>query len=122
MSQKVVYVRRPITPRYDPDPDPDPIGVVAIAICVIGVCLGASTVVSPNLWTNLMIMLKPELKELEEERLQAQKDTVNAIMVMLAIVAIMVLAYIWWRWNMQKKEAQKRIRLNTKRIRMLRPR
>ena len=119
-EQKVVYVRRASTPRYDPDPDPDPIGVIAIALCVIGVSLGASTVVAPDLWKNLMIMLKPELKELEEARLKAHRDTINAIMVMLAIVAILVLAYIWWRWNMQKKEAKKRRNYTRKALRTLR--
>jgi len=120
MSQKVVYVRRAITPRYDPDPDPDPIGVIAIAICAIAVSLGASTVVAPNLWINLMTMINPKIGELEEERIKAQKDTVNAIMVMLAIVAILVLAYIWWRWNMQKKETKKRRNYTRRKLRTLR--
>jgi len=120
MSQKVVYVRRPITPRYDPDPDPDPIGVVAIAICVIGACLAGSTIVSPNLWTNLMIMINPKIADLEKERLEAQEKMMNTLVILLGIVSILVLAYIFWRWNMQKKEAKKRRNYTRRTLRTLR--
>lgn len=122
VSQKVVYVRRAITPRYDPDPDPDPdpVGIIAIAICAIGAMLAGSTIVSPSLWTNLMIMFKPEIAELEKDRLEAQEKMMNTIVIALGIVCIIVLAYIFWRWNIQKKEARKRRNYTRRTLRTLR--
>ena len=117
MSQRPVYVRRPI---FDPDPDPDPVGIVVIAICAIGAMLAGSTIVAPNLWTNLMIMFKPEIAELEKERLEAQEKMMNTLIIALGIVCIIILAYVFWRWNTQKKEAKARIKLNSKRLRMMR--
>ena len=107
MSQKVVYVRRPVMPMFDPDPDPDPVGIVAVAILAIGTLLAGSTIVSPSLWTNLMIMFKPEIAELEKDRLEAQEKMMNTIVIALGIVCIIVLAYIFWRWNTKKKEKAK---------------
>ena len=107
MSQKVVYVRRPVMPMFDPDPDPDPVGLVVVAICAIGAMLAGSTIVSPNLWTNLMIMFKPEIAELEKDRLEAQEKMMNTIIIVIGIVCIIVLAYVFWRWNVKKKEKAK---------------
>ena len=107
MSQKTVYVRRAITPRYDPDPDPDPVSLIVIALCAIGVSLAGSTIVSPNLWTNLMIMINPKIAELEKDRLEAQEKMMNTIVIVIGVVAIIVLAYVFWRWNVQKKEAKR---------------
>ena len=126
MSQKVVYVRRPVMPRFDPDPDPDPLGIVTAAVLIIAVCLGGSTIVAPNLWNNLMTIINPKIGELEEERLKVQKDTINALIIVTAIAAIIILAYIFWRWNTQKKERAKAIKryrnMRNKTMRMLRPR
>ena len=120
MSQKAVYVRRGIAPMYDPDPDPDPIGVIAIAIlAVIGVT-GGALFTNPNLVNNFMMMIDPSLKELEEDRLEAQKEMVKTIGIVLALIAIVVVIYIFWRWNTQKKEAKARIKLNSKRLRTMR--
>lgn len=117
MSQRPVYVRRPI---YDPDPDPDPIGVIAIGIlAVIGV-IGGALFTNPNVLTNLQLMLDPELKEIEEKRIEAQKEMMTIIGIVMVLVAIIVLAYIFWRWNTRKKEAKARIRLNSKRLRTMR--
>ena len=66
------------------------------------------------------MLLDPELKELEEDRLEAQKEMVKTIGIVLALIAIVVVIYIFWRWNVQKKEATTRIRLNSKRLRTLR--
>jgi len=116
MSQKTVYVRRPI---FDPDPDPDPIGVIAIAIlAVIGVT-GGALFTNPNLVNNFMMMLDPSLKELEKERLEAQQEMVRTIGIVMALIAIVVVIYIFWRWSAQKKEAKTRIRLNSKRLRTM---
>ena len=126
MSQKVVYVRRPVMPMFDPDPDPDPLGIVTAAVLIIAVCLGGSTIVAPNLWNNLMTMINPKIGEIEEERLKVQKDTINALIIVTAIAAILILAYIFWKWNTQKKERAKAIKryrnMRNKTMRMLRPR
>lgn len=122
MSQKVVYVRRPVMPRYDPDPDPDPVGIIVIAICATVAMLAGSTIVSPNLWTNLMIMFNPKIAELEKDRLEAQEKMMNTIVIALGFVCIIILAYVFWRWNVKKKEAKKYRNYRNRTLRMLRPR
>lgn len=123
MSQKVVYVRqRVMPPMFDPDPDPDPVSLIIIAVCAIGTLLAGSTIVSPSLWTNLMIMFKPEIADLEEKRLEAQEKMMNTIVIALGVVCIIVLAYVFWRWNVKKKEAKKYRNYRNRSLRMLRPR
>lgn len=122
MSQKVVYVRRPIAPRYDPDPDPDPIGVIAIAtLALIGVA-GGTVLTNPNILNNILMILDPELKDIEEKRLEANKQLMTTIGIVMVIVAVIVLAYIWWRWNTKKKEAKRYRNYRNRSLRMLRPR
>lgn len=117
-KQKVVYVRR--SPIFDPDPSPDPSpSIIVIALCAIGVALAGSTIVSPNLWTNFMIMLKPELKELEEERLKAQEKMMNTLIIVMGIVALIVLVYVFWKWSVKKKERKKAVRSYNKLRRMM---
>lgn len=120
MSQKLVYVRRALTPRYDPDPDPDPIGVVAIAILAIIGVAGGTVLTNPNILNNILMMLDPELKEVEEKRIEANKQLMTTVGIVMVLVAVIVLAYIWWRWNMQKKEARKRRNYTRRTLRTLR--
>ena len=119
MSQKVVYVRRGIAPMYDPDPDPDPFGIVGIAILAVIGITGGTLFTNPNIINNILMMFDPELKELEEDRLKAQEETVRMIGIVMALIAIIVVVYIFWRWNTQKKEAKARIKLNSKRLRTM---
>lgn len=119
MSQERVYVRRGLrVPMFDPDPDP--IGVVAIAILAIIGVTGGALFTNPNIVNNFMMMLDPELKDVEEKRLEAQKQLTTTIGIVMVIIAVLVIFYIFWRWNTQKKEAKKRIRTNMNMIRKMR--
>jgi len=109
-KQKVVYVRRAVSPRYDPDPDPDPIAIIPIAILAIIGVVGGTVLTNPNILNNILMMIDPKLKDIEEERIEAMKHVATAVAIVMVIVALLVLAYIFWRWNTQKKEA-KRARL-----------
>lgn len=116
MSQrKVVYVRR--SPMFDPDPDPSP-SLIVIALCAIGVCLAGSTLVAPDIWRDFLILISPQVAEAEKERQEAWKKTMNTLMVVVGLVALIVLAYVFWKWSSKKKE-RKRARRSYNKIRRM---
>ena len=121
MSQKVVYVRKPVLqPIFDPDPDPSP-SIIVTALCIIGVTLAGSVIIKPDLWRNLTMLLKPELIELEEKRQKAWKDTLNAIIIVMGIIAVIIFAYMWWEHSKKAKDRKNMIkRYRSYRNKMLR--
>lgn len=90
--------------RYDPDgyydPDPDPaIGIIiGLAIAIFGVVSWTN----PGFLNNLLFAIKPDLMELEEERLKAQQEMWRTILLIVAICAGIFVLW-WWSHYRRKK-------------------
>ena len=89
---------------YDPDPDPSPgIGIfILIGLAVGGIGLWTN----PGVINNILMMIRPELIEVEEERLKAQVESIKYICIIVAIIAATILLF-WW---MTRKKARIRTR------------
>jgi len=89
---------------YDPDPDP---GIGLGIFILIGLAVGGIGLwTNPNVINNIMMMLNPELAELEKERLKAQVESIKYICIIIAIAAAAILLF-WW---MSRKKAKIRTR------------
>jgi len=128
MSQKVVYIRKPVTPIFDPDPDPDPIAFTTIAFVAIALA-GATTtglaITNPNFFTQLLVTLNPKIGDLAEEQLAQTKEFWRNIMIIAFIILCIVGLLVYYRYYSHKKEREKAVRryrnARNRTMRMLRP-
>lgn len=88
---------------YDPDPDPFPFTLILIGVMALA---GIGLWTNPNALNNLMMMMKPELMKLEEERLKTQLESLRYIV----LIAALCLGAIVILWFLTRKKAKIRTR------------
>ena len=126
MSQKTVYVRRPVIPPYF-DPDPDPFALTTIILA--GVILGGLTtaglsITNPAFFTQLLVTINPSMAELAEEQAKAQREFWRMVVIIIFLILCIVgllFAYRYYTKRKEQKKAIKRYRnFRNKSLRMLR--
>ena len=127
MSQKTVYVRRPVLPPPYFDPDPDPIAfttILLVAVVLGGLSTAGVAIQNPSFFTQLLVTLNPSIKELAEDQQKAQQEFWRIVLIIAFIILAIVGLFIFYRYWSHKKERKKAIRryrnARNKTLRMLR--
>ena len=90
--------RRYFHRRYH-DPDPSITLLIALGIGVFGLVSWTN----PNFLNNIMFFFNPELRELEEEKVKAQREMFRLIFLIVVICAGIYLL-MWWSKHKKKKK------------------
>jgi len=111
------YVRAPI---FDPDPDPFIVATSTIIALVLG-AVGIGLWTNKGVLNNIIVALNPGILELEEKRIESQKDAYRSMVLIIALIVIAIGIFLYWRGKTEegilKRERRAQRRVYRKRVR-----
>ena len=96
--------RRYHRPYYDPDPDPFPFTIIITTLVLCGLVGGTSIAIQrPAFFDHLLMIFKPDLKDLAEKELQQTREFWRIVLIIVLVLALIAGIMIWYRYREKMK-------------------